>query len=67
MHSELVDADDDQLFLLDGFLVGIGRILDLLLLEPAGDRLDRAAKLVDLVDVLQGRFFDLVGQRLNQE
>jgi len=67
LDGELVDADDDQIVGLDRPLVGISGILNFLLLEPAGDSFNRAAKLVDLLDILESRFFDLVGERFDKE
>ena len=58
-----VDADHDVLLGPVALVVAEGGLLDLALDE--GDRVDRAAELVDALDQLPGAALDLGGQRLD--
>jgi hypothetical protein len=62
----VVDADDDPLAAVDLALQRIRRVGDLTLREPRLDRLDHAAELVDLAEVLVGLGLQLVGERLHE-
>ena len=52
LHRVFVDADDRLLAAFDGFLILIGRFLDLTLREAGLDRLDHSAETVDLVEII---------------
>ena len=62
----VVDADHDPLAAVDLALELVGRVGDLALREAALDRLDHAAELVDLAEVLVRARLQLVGQRLDE-
>ncbi len=60
--AELVDAHDDLVARVDRPLDPVGRLLDLALLEAALDRGERAAELLDLVEIGPRGSFELVGE-----
>ena len=53
VHRVFIYADDDLLAAFDGFLILIGRFLDLTLREAGLDRFDHPAKTVDLVKIIK--------------
>ena len=64
VEAELVDADDDLLLGFDRLLEFVRGVLDFLLHVSALDCLQHAAHGLDLVEVVPGALFDLVGERL---
>src|SRR5262245_14098916 len=63
---EVVDADDDFLLPLDGLLEAVGALGDLLLREPALDRLDHPAHLVDGGEVGERAVLHLIREPLHE-
>ena len=62
---ELVDAHDHLAPFVDGFLVGVGRFLDLTLHVTGLDRGDGAAQVFDSFEVLARLLLEFLGQRLD--
>ncbi len=63
--DEVVDADDDLLFVLDGALVLVGGLLDFALDEAAFDGAQHSAQGVNFLDVFPRAGFDFVGEALD--
>src|SRR4029077_1055129 len=63
--DEVVHANDDLFFLLDGALEFVGGLLDLSLDEATLDGPQNSAQGIDFFDVGGGAFFDFVGEMLD--
>jgi len=62
---EGVHAYHDLVLAFHFLLEVISRILDLVLHEPSFDRRQRAAEIINLLDVIHGAFLDLISQVLH--
>ncbi len=64
--SELIYTDDDGIVMLDGELVVVSGLLDLILDKTDLDRTEHAAQAVDLFDIVGSGLFKPSGEFLNR-
>ncbi len=64
--DEVVHADDDFFFFVDGHLIGVGGFGNFALRVALFNGSDHAAHGVDAMDIVPGRFFDFVGEGFDE-
>ncbi len=65
-RDEIVDADDDFFFFVDGHLIGVGGFGNFALRVTLFDGRDHAAHGVDSMDIVPCRFLDFVGEGFDE-